>query len=115
MPRMIDPNGCGRYVASHIMHNLVTAEQVIDLMADYTEQNAVDAEPVRHGQWHILDECANEGVYCSICHKKVYQIEYRRGYANAKMKSKFCPNCGAQMDLPDTNVGNIDGKEPDHA
>ena len=45
------------------------------------------------GEWHLLDECANEGVYCSVCHKKVYRVNY----ANQKLKSNFCPNCGADM------------------
>ena len=45
------------------------------------------------GHWFLLDECSNEGVYCSNCRKKVYRVEY----ANQKMKSNFCPNCGADM------------------
>ena len=48
----------------------------------------------KHGHWVALDECANEGVYCSVCNKKVYKLYY----ANQKLKSKFCPNCGAIMD-----------------
>lgn len=45
------------------------------------------------GRWKLLDECANAGVYCSVCYKKVY----RNDYANVKAKSNFCPNCGASM------------------
>jgi hypothetical protein len=45
------------------------------------------------GYWFLLDECANAGVYCSKCHKKVY----KENYANQKLKSRFCPNCGARM------------------
>ena len=48
----------------------------------------------KHGHWYLLDECANAGVYCSVCNKKVY----KEHYANVKEKSKFCPNCGAIMD-----------------
>lgn len=48
----------------------------------------------KHGYWYTLDECANEGVYCSVCNKKVYKLNY----ANQKLKSKYCPNCGAIMD-----------------
>ena len=48
----------------------------------------------KHGYWFALDECANEGVYCSVCNKKVYKLNY----ANQKLKSKYCPNCGAIMD-----------------
>ena len=53
-----------------------------------------DVEEVRHAKWELIDECANEGVYCSNCHKKVYRAEY----ANQKVKSNYCPNCGAKMD-----------------
>ena len=54
---------------------------------------AADVAKVKYGKWILLDECANEGVYCSICHKKVF----KKHYANQKLKSKFCPNCGAKM------------------
>lgn len=55
----------------------------------------VDVEMVKHGEWHLLKNCANEGVYCSVCNKKVYKTDY----ANQKIKSPYCPNCGAKMDL----------------
>ena len=49
---------------------------------------------IKHGHWTLLDECSNAGVYCSVCHKKVYKTDY----ANQKIKSKYCPNCGSIMD-----------------
>lgn len=55
---------------------------------------SVDAVEVKRGYWYLLDECANAGVYCSVCTKKVY----KEHYANQKLKSKYCPNCGARMD-----------------
>lgn len=48
-------------------------------------------EKVWRGEWMALGECSNEGVYCKRCKKKVYRIEY----ANEKMRSPFCPVCGA--------------------
>lgn len=50
-------------------------------------------EKDEEGHWFLLDECSNKGVYCSKCHKKVY----KKNYANQKLKSKFCPNCGKKM------------------
>ena len=50
--------------------------------------------PIKHGHWFLLEECSNEGVYCSVCNKKVYKTYY----ANQKLKSRYCPNCGAVMD-----------------
>ena len=64
----------------------------LENMYDYLIKNS---EVRKHGSWFLLDECANAGVYCSICHKKVYKTDY----ANQKVKSKYCPNCGAIMDL----------------
>ena len=49
---------------------------------------------VKHGHWTLLDDCSNTGVYCSVCSKKVYKTDY----ANQKIKSKYCPNCGSIMD-----------------
>ena len=52
-----------------------------------------DVVEIKRGEWLLLDECANRGVYCSVCHKKVYKTDY----ANQKIKSNYCPNCGADM------------------
>lgn len=57
--------------------------------------NNNDLVVIKHGKWQVLDNCSNEGVYCSVYQKKVY----RKSYANQKVKSNFCPNCGAKMDL----------------
>lgn len=62
----------------------------------------------KHGYWYELDECANEGVYCSVCNKKVYKLNY----ANQKLKSKYCPNCGAIMDEKDIAEINEDDNRP---
>lgn len=63
---------------------------------EIAEQPAADVAPVRHAKWELIDECINEGVYCSNCHKKIYRA--RAEYANQKVKSNYCPNCGAKMD-----------------
>ncbi len=65
---------------------------IASMMTSQCNPVIVEERPVGH--WFLLDECANEGVYCSICNKKVY----KKHYANQKLKSKFCPNCGAKME-----------------
>lgn len=62
-------------------------------IADHLIANGVTVQ--KHGRWIVLDECSNAGAYCSVCHKKVY----KECYGNCKMKSTYCPNCGAKMDL----------------
>ena len=54
----------------------------------------IDAEVPEVGHWEVLEDCSNAGVYCSICHKKVYKEQY----ANVKALSPYCPNCGNKME-----------------
>ena len=55
---------------------------------------AADVAEVVHGQWYMLDDCANAGLYCSACGRRVHHEEF----AYKKLKSKYCPHCGARMD-----------------
>ena len=57
-----------------------------------------DVAPVRHGRWISLTNCSNAGVYCSVCHKKVYKEDYAICNRKNKLRSDYCPNCGAKMD-----------------
>ena len=69
--------------------------------------DAVDVAPVQHGRWIPLTECANEGVYCSICKKKVWKSDYAQCSKKSrnKLESNYCPNCGAQMDEKENDNG----------
>ena len=58
------------------------------------ELPAADVAEVVHGQWYMLDDCANAGLYCSACGRRVHHEEF----AYKKLKSKYCPKCGAKMD-----------------
>ena len=70
-----------------------TIELVVHVhSADDDVSSEEDAENVAH--WVALTDCANEGVYCSHCHKKVYKLDYSN---TMKVRSKFCPNCGFKM------------------
>ena len=57
-----------------------------------------DVAPVRHGIWISLTDCSNAGVYCSVCHTKVYKEDYAICNRKNKLRSDYCPNCGAKMD-----------------
>lgn len=72
----------------------MTTEEMRQKLEEMTGDKIEVKSNRRIGQWFSLDECSNSGVYCSICGKKVYKEEY----ANQKIKSKFCPNCGAIME-----------------
>ena len=63
--------------------------------ADYLIQNGVTVQEC--GRWVSFTECANAGVYCSVCHKKIYKEDYARCNRKNKLRSAYCPNCGAKM------------------
>ena len=69
--------------------------KMLDKINSLQSMVTIEKKTKKHGSWILLDECANAGVYCSVCHKKVYKTDY----ANQRIKSKYCPNCGAIMDL----------------
>ena len=49
------------------------------------------------GYWVSVTDCANAGVYCSVCHKKVYKEDYAWCNRKNKLRSDYCPHCGAKM------------------
>ena len=50
-----------------------------------------------HGYWASLTDCANAGVYCSVCNKKIYKEDYARCNRKNKLRSDYCPHCGSKM------------------
>ena len=64
-------------------------------LADYLVKNGVTVQ--EFGHWISLTDCANAGVYCSVCHKKVYKEDYAWCNRKNKLRSNYCPHCGAKM------------------
>lgn len=64
-------------------------------IADHLIMNGVTVQ--ERGYWAPLTDCANAGVYCSVCHKKVYKEDYARGNRKNKLRSDYCPHCGSKM------------------
>ena len=58
----------------------------------------IDVSPVQHGHWISLTDCSNAGVYCSVYHKKIYKEDYAWCNRKNKLRSDYCPHCGAKMD-----------------
>ena len=56
------------------------------------------------GYWVSVTDCSNVGVYCSVCHKKVYKEDYAWCNRKNKLRSDYCPHCGAKM-LPEPPKG----------
>ena len=79
----------------------IGGERAIDLkdhIQRIKDAPTVDAVEVKHGHWFSLTDCSNAGVYCSVCHKKVWKEDYAWCNRKNKLRSNYCPNCGAKMD-----------------
>ena len=67
-----------------------TIQDAIKMISSPEYTPAADVAPVVHGRWNptqtpFMNECED----CSICgYRTVWGVNY-----------KFCPNCGAKMDL----------------
>lgn len=66
-----------------------------DRFADYLIAHGVTVH--ERGYWVSLTDCSNAGVYCSVCHKKVYKEDYACCNRKNKLRSDYCPHCGAKM------------------
>ena len=65
-----------------------------ELIGCIEDARAADVAEVVHGQWYMLADCAHAGLYCSACGRRVHREEF----AYKKLRSKYCPHCGARMD-----------------
>ena len=63
-------------------------------IADFIEivelRPTIEAEPIRHGHWELIDGEEPRRYGCSQCKRMVWHEE------------NYCPNCGARMDEDDT-------------
>ena len=81
-------------------------DSCIAMIADHLITNGVTVQ--KCGYWISLTDCANAGVYCSVCHKKVYKEDYACCNRKNKLRSDYCPHCGAKM-LPQSPKENENG------
>lgn len=81
------PRDCGKCYANDCH---------ISELADHLIANGVTVQEC--GYWVSLTDCANAGVYCSVCNKKVYKEDYAWCNRKNKLRSDYCPHCGVRMD-----------------
>lgn len=80
-------------------HGESTACAALRRLSEYAKDNAVEAEPAKHGRWlyRIQKDATTVGqhgvTYCSEC-----------GYVIFTKADKYCAKCGAKMDLKDNEV-----------
>ena len=100
MARYIDANKLSRDVISswgRDTHKTIEASRIHrqehhHLMSIIEKQPTADVVEVKHGEWFEVDDGIDIGsgkhLECSICGK----------WKKDRIKSNYCPNCGAKMD-----------------
>lgn len=86
--RLIDVDGINDFYIDFSSYKECPDED--DVKAWLDEQPTIEEEPVRHGEWVIVDATSYDDVCtCSEC----------GGFApSGFIKSNYCPKCGAKMD-----------------
>ena len=87
-----------KYICANDYSDHTEDEYIADTLLD----NGVTVQEC--GYWVSLTDCANAGVYCSVCHKKVYKEDYAWCNRKNKLRSDYCPHCGAKM-MPQQQKG----------
>ena len=91
-----------RYIDADVLLENVQAADMVHgfVVSAFAIVNAptADVVPVVHGHWADT----GSGQECSVCG----EIQY--GYDSGRY---YCQNCGAKMDVPDTNVGSKEVSE----
>lgn len=64
---------------------------------DIDAMPTVDAEPVRHGKWKMLENYYGEEAKCSECGFTMCVNEQGNGLPDVESLN-YCPHCGARMD-----------------
>ena len=78
-----------------LLCRMISPTITVGEQADFLIANGVTVQEC--GYWVSVTDCANAGVYCSICHKKVYKEDYAWCNRKNKLRSDYCPHCGAKM------------------
>ena len=67
---------------------------ILGIVETIRTMEAADVAPVRHGRWAYGED---DNIQCSVCGHDAYtEGDYRQ------VKTNYCPNCGAKMNLEDT-------------
>ena len=89
--KLIELIAKAKYICANDYSDHTEDEYIADTLLD----NGVTVQEC--GYWVSLTDCANAGVYCSVCNKKVYKEDYAWCNRKNKLRSAYCPHCGAKM------------------
>lgn len=94
----------GNWLQDKLTKNgLFIAKQII------SKQPTIESEPMRHGRWVETEPDEDDrklgiefSIKCSRCHDENSHLDFNENHeitGKTFWRSRFCPNCGAKMDL----------------
>jgi rubrerythrin len=99
MSRLIDADALDAKIYNDIPIKVFgTVARMANMRELVNKQPTIDAVPVVHGKWEYSENIYDESTWvCSIC-KEPWTLIDGTPQENGM---KYCPNCGAKMDLED--------------
>lgn len=93
--RLIDADKFNKFLLDEY-HGMISDEsmKIYKILRLIDEQPTVDAEPVRHGKWVLIEDMYDDHWQCSAC-----GIEWTFIDGTAMENGAYyCPHCGAKLD-----------------
>ena len=96
MPRLIDADALRIYNVD-LEHGCTVVDYALAVIKSVSEAPTIDAEPVRHGTWKLINTPSMfmRMLECSGC----------KGRVGTTVKTNYCPHCGAKMDGGENDEG----------
>lgn len=121
--RLIDADALAVSDMAKIIDNYLSGQCNLTVGLAAELMPTIEAVPMQHGRWIAKlpydDEVVKDlefQIVCSKCDQQNSSINFSNNgeiIGKTFYKTKFCPNCGARMDVPDTNVYGKEGIEND--
>jgi NADH pyrophosphatase NudC (nudix superfamily) len=90
--RLIDADRLTRPEMLRMCYHLPNGDTAMPI-GDIEHAPTVEAVPVKHGRWELVDAAEPQRYGCSNCSCLSWYGTYR-----------YCPNCGAKMDLEEQDA-----------
>ena len=104
--RLIDADALIDFIdCGHLRNPLESCFSERDVVDMLESRPTIDAVPVVRGEWKLYgnDDDSGMSYWCTVCNFHLSEDLFYSGYKNGKWIEngvfKYCPNCGAKMDV----------------
>ena len=104
--RLIDADALIDFIdCGHLRNPLESCFSERDVVDMLESRPTIDAVPVVRGEWKLYSNDDDSGMryWCTVCNFQLSEDLFYSGYKNGRWIEngvfKYCPNCGAKMEV----------------